>query len=60
MRQINRTKSNKGIITCIHARNSGELDKMVETLPLKCCLQLKTKKDFDIVSGLDFKGEKGN
>jgi len=41
-------------------RNSGELDKMVETLPLKCRLQLKTKKDFDVVSGLDFKGEKGN
>ena len=60
MRQIDRTKSNKSVITCIHVINSGELDKMVETLPLKCRLQLKTKKDFDIVSGLDFKGEKGN
>ena len=60
MRPINRTKSNESVITRIHERNSRELDKMVETLPLKCHLQLKTKKDFDLVSGFDFKGEKGN
>ena len=61
MRQINRRKSNKSLITCVHQRDPGELSNSPNgpNPHLKYHLQLKTKEDVG-GSGLGFIRGGGN